>query len=273
MPLSLTDFLSQRTLLLDGAMGSTLQTIELDIEKDYLGRENCVDLLVRSRPELVQSIHEGFLEAGSDAVETNTFGANKLVFGEFDEELIGWTRDINREAALVARAACDNHATEDRPRFVLGSMGPGTKLVTLGQVSWDLMLDSYAEQARGLIDGGVDAFLIETAQDLLQVKCAINACLLALDEAGLTIDDIPIMVSITIETTGTMLLGAETAAAVTALRPFPILSLGLNCATGPVEMADHIEFFREHWDRHISVMPNAGPVSYTHLTLPTICSV
>ncbi len=258
MPLSLTDFLSQRTLLLDGAMGSTLQTIELEIEKDYLGRENCVDLLVRSRPELVQSIHEGFLEAGSDAIETNTFGANKLVFGEFDDELIGWTRDINREAALVARAACDNHATEDRPRFVLGSMGPGTKLVTLGQVSWEQMLDSYAEQARGLIDGGVDAFLIETAQDLLQVKCAINACLLALDEAGLTVDDIPIMVSITIETTGTMLLGAEIAAAVTALRPFPILSLGLNCATGPVEMADHIEFFRENWDRHISVIPNAG---------------
>ena len=239
-------------------MGSTLQTIELEIEKDYLGRENCVDLLVRSRPELVQSIHEGFLEAGSDAIETNTFGANKLVFGEFDDELIGWTRDINREAALVARAACDNHATEERPRFVLGSMGPGTKLVTLGQVSWEQMLDSYAEQARGLIDGGVDAFLIETAQDLLQVKCAINACLLALDEAGLTVDDIPIMVSITIETTGTMLLGAEIAAAVTALRPFPILSLGLNCATGPVEMADHIEFFRENWDRHISVIPNAG---------------
>lgn len=254
----LHDVLSQRALLLDGAMGSTIQTIDLDIENDYLGRENCVDLLVRSRPKLVQSIHEGFLAAGSDAIETNTFGANKLVFAEFDEELISWTRDINREAALVARAACDNHATEARPRFVLGSMGPGTKLITLGQVSWDRMLDSYAEQARGLIDGGVDAFLIETAQDLLQVKCAINACLVALEEAGRSVDDIPIMVSVTIETTGTMLLGAEIAAAVTALRPFPILSLGLNCATGPVEMADHIDHLSRNWDRHISVVPNAG---------------
>ena len=215
-------------------------------------------MLVRSRPELVQSIHEAFLAAGSDAVETNTFGANKLVFGEFDEELISWTRDINREAAQVARAACDKHATEARPRFVLGSMGPGTKLITLGQVSWESMLESYAEQARGLIDGGVDAFLIETAQDLLQVKCAINACLLALEESGRTVEDIPIMVSVTIETTGTMLLGAEIAAAVTALRPFPILSLGLNCATGPVEMADHIDHLSRNWDRHISVVPNAG---------------
>ena len=258
MPSQFQQHLERRVLLFDGAMGSTIQNIELDIEADYLGHENCVDLLVRSRPELVQQIHEGFLAAGSDVIETNTFGANKLVFSEFSDELVPLTRELNREAALVARAACDAHATAERPRFVLGSMGPGTKLITLGQTSWEVMLDSYAEQARGLIDGGVDAFLIETCQDLLQVKCAVNACLVALEEAGRSVDDIPIMVSITIESTGTMLIGADIAAAVTALRPFPILALGLNCATGPVEMASHLAHLARHWDRHITVFPNAG---------------
>lgn len=250
--------LQQRVLLLDGAMGSTLQSIDLDVERDYLGRENCVDLLVRSRPELIQRIHSDFLAAGSDAVETNTFGANKHVFAEFDEELVAWTRELNREAAEVARAACAEHATPERPRFVLGSMGPGTKLLTLGQIPWERMLDSYREQALGLLDGGVDAFLIETCQDLLQVKCAVNACLAALEASGRTHEEVPIMVSITIETTGTMLMGAEIAAAVTALRSFPIASLGLNCATGPTEMADHVRHLVDNWDRHVSVVPNAG---------------
>ena len=250
--------IDRKVLLLDGAMGSRLQAEDLEIDRDYLGHENCVDLLVRTRPELIQAIHEGFLAAGSDGVETNTFGANQLVLGEFGDELVALTRALNREAAEIARAACDQHATPESPRFVLGSMGPGTRLITLGQTTWDAMFASYREQARGLIDGGVDAFLIETAQDLLQIKCAINACLAALDEAGRDALQIPIMVSITVETTGTMLLGADIAAAVTALRPFPILSLGLNCATGPVEMAEHIGYLARNWDRHISVIPNAG---------------
>ena len=258
MPSLFAAQLEKRVLLLDGAMGSTIQDIDLDIETDYLGHENCVDLLVRSRPKLVQEIHEGFLLAGSDAVETNTFGANKLVLSEFSDDLVPLTRELNREAAGIARAACENHTTTERPRFVLGSMGPGTKLISLGQVSWDVMLDSYAEQARGLIDGGVDAFLIETCQDILQIKCAINSCLLALSESGLSTDDIPIMVSVTIESTGTMLLGAEIAAVVTALRPYPILSLGLNCATGPTEMLEHLSHLSRHWDRRVTVFPNAG---------------
>ncbi|MCH2145868.1 MAG: methionine synthase [Phycisphaerales bacterium] len=258
MPSALLTAFDRRILLLDGAMGSTLQSTDLSVDGDYLGRENCVDVLVRSRPELIQGIHRGFLEAGSDAVETNTFGASKHVLGEFDEELVTWTRSLNREAAELARAACEQVATPDRPRFVLGSMGPGTKLLTLGQITWDRMLESYREQARGLLDGGVDAFLIETCQDLLQVKCAINACLAALDEAGRSPEDTPIMVSVTVETTGTMLLGAEIAAAVTALKPYPIASLGLNCATGPIEMADHVAHLSRHWDRHITVVPNAG---------------
>jgi 5-methyltetrahydrofolate--homocysteine methyltransferase len=252
--------LDRRVIVFDGAMGSTLQSIALDVERDYLGRENCVDLLVKTRPELIQSIHEGFLAAGADCVETDTFGANKLVFAEFDQELVGWTREINRQAAEVARAACEKFSTPDKPRFVVGSIGPGTKLITLGQTAWETMLDSYAEQARGLLDGGADAFVIETCQDLLQVKCAVNACLDALAERGKTPQDIPIFVSVTIETSGTMLLGTEIAAAVNALSMFPIASLGLNCATGPTEMAEHIAYLSKHWptDRSISVIPNAG---------------
>jgi 5-methyltetrahydrofolate--homocysteine methyltransferase len=239
-------------------MGSTLQQMDLDIEHDYLGHENCVDLLVKSRPELIQRIHESFLAVGCDAVETDTFGANKLVLSDFDAEVASWTRELNRTAAEVARAACDAHATVEHPRFVFGSMGPGTRLITLGQVSWNDMLDSYAEQAAGLIEGGTDAFLIETCQDLLQVKCAINACLRALEGAGRTPQDIPILVSLTIEATGTMLVGSEIAAAIAALRGYPIASLGLNCATGPAEMTKHIEVLAAQWDRTVSCVPNAG---------------
>ncbi|MCP3905947.1 MAG: methionine synthase [Planctomycetes bacterium] len=258
MPSGFLKALQQRILVLDGAMGSTLQDLELTIEGDYLGHENCVDLLVRSRPELVESIHRSFLEAGSDAVETDTFGANKLVFSEFHDDLVGWTRDLNREAAEIARAACDAYQSADKPRFVLGSLGPGTKLISFGQVSWEKMHDSYREQAMGLVAGGADALLIETCQDLLQAKCAVDACLDALVEQRRSPEDVPILVSITIETTGTMLLGSDIVAAATALRPYPIAALGLNCATGPTEMRDHVAWLAKHWDRPISIVPNAG---------------
>ncbi len=254
----LSKLVNQRPLVLDGAMGSRLQQENLSVDKDYLGYENCVDLLVRSRPELICSIHESFLAVGADAVETNTFGANPLVLAEFSEEVASWTRALCKEAAQIAREACNAHATPTHPRFVLGSMGPGTKLITLGQVSWERMLASYAEAAIGLLDGGVDAFLIETAQDLLQVKCAINACLKALEEKGLTPQDVPIMVSVTIETSGTMLVGSDIAAVVNALRSYPIFSLGLNCATGPKEMTSHIEHLALTWPNYISCVPNAG---------------
>ncbi len=239
-------------------MGSALQSMDLSTDRDYLGRENCTDILVRTRPDVIQGIHDSFLAAGADAVETDTFGANKLVFGEFDDELVGWTREINREAAQIARAACEKYASADKPRFVIGSMGPGTKLLSLGHTTWDIMLDSYLEQARGLIEGGVDALLIETCQDLLQIKCAINACLDALAEAGRTVADTPIMVSVTIETTGAMLVGSEIAAVANALSMFPIASLGLNCATGPTEMAEHIAWLSRHWSGRLTVLPNAG---------------
>jgi len=258
MTMHLRDLIERRVVLFDGGMGATVQNVDLDVDRDYEGHENCTDILVRSRPDLVQQIHESFLEVGADIIETNTFGANRLVFAEFDEELVAKTVWFNTTAAELARAACDAYSTPDWPRFVAGSMGPGTKLITLGNTTWSAMLESYTEQARGLLAGGVDLFIIETCQDLLQVKCAINACLQAMREHGTTPEETPIMVSITIETTGTMLVGSDIAAATHALRGYPIMSLGLNCATGPTEMAEHVSFLSSAWDGPISVMPNAG---------------
>jgi len=248
--------LEERVLIVDGAMGTTIHKECTCAQRDYMGKENCTDVVTLTRPEVIQAIHESFLEAGADVVETNTFGANELVLAEFD--LAGRTREMNRLAAEAARAACRAHHSKEKPRFVLGSMGPGTKLITLGNTTWEEMLGSYAEQARGLIEGGADGLIIETCQDLLQVKCAVNACLKALEERGKSATEIPILVSVTIETTGTMLLGTEIAAAAVALRNFPILGLGLNCATGPTEMGEHIAWLAKHWDRMISVIPNAG---------------
>ncbi|MGH7132182.1 MAG: methionine synthase [Phycisphaerales bacterium] len=261
-PSLFTQHLAKRVLIFDGGMGTQIFNRHLTVEGDYCGCENCTDILVKTRPDVIGEIHEAYLAAGSDCVETDSFGANKLVLGEFD--LTPETRSLNKMAAEVARAACRKHSTADKPRFVIGSMGPGTKLITLGNTDWESMFDSYREQARGLIDGGVDAFLLETCQDVLQIKCAINAILEALKERNKTTDDIPILVSVTIETTGTMLVGTSIEAAATVLSQYPILSLGLNCATGPVEMAEHIAFLGKHWGtartngRVVSVMPNAG---------------
>ncbi|MBX3358838.1 MAG: methionine synthase [Phycisphaeraceae bacterium] len=262
----------RRVLVLDGAMGTSIHQHDLDIETDYCGCENCTDILVKSRPDVIQGIHESFLRVGADAVETDTFGANTLVLAEFD--IADQTYELNKRAVDVARAACKKFDTKDKPRFVVGSMGPGTRLVTLGNTSWEAMLDSYRQQALGLLDGegrdggrGVDAFMIETCQDLLQIKCAINAVLAALADRGRSPADVPIMVSVTIETTGTMLLGTQIEAAAAALRGYPIMSIGLNCATGPTEMAEHVHWLGRHWDgvvpgtassRVVSVLPNAG---------------
>ncbi|MCC6322072.1 MAG: methionine synthase [Phycisphaerales bacterium] len=267
--------LDRRVLVFDGAMGTSIYKTNLSVERDYCGCENCTDILVKSRPDVIQSIHESFLAVGADCVETDSFGANKLVLGEFD--LTDKTFELNKLAVDIARAACKEHESADKPRFVIGSMGPGTRLITLGNTSWEAMFDSYREQARGLLAGeprpgaggkhGCDAFIIETCQDLLQIKCAVNACLAALAERNLTPLDVPIMVSVTIETTGTMLLGTSIEAAAAALAQYPILSLGLNCATGPTEMAEHVHWLGKHWGtpplrggsgRVVSVLPNAG---------------
>ncbi len=252
----LIETVEKRVLVLDGAMGTSIHNFDLDVEKDYLGKENCTEVLVLTRPDVIQGIHESFLRVGCDAVETDTFNANVLTMA--DQDLSERVFEINEKAARIARAACEKYSTKDRPRFVIGSMGPGTKLITLGQTDWDTMLASYREQARGLIAGGADALLIETAQDLLQVKCAINACLDALEGAGKTPDQIPIMAQVTIEQTGTMLVGTEIAAAAAVLGNYPIFSLGMNCATGPTEMAEHVHWLGRHWPGRISVLPNAG---------------
>ncbi len=250
------DVLGSRVLVLDGGMGTSTHRYDLSVDGDYAGCENCTDILTRTRPEMVEAIHRSFFEAGSDAVETNTFGTPIHVLDEFD--LGASSFELSKQSAEIARAAADACSTADKPRYVLGSMGPGTKLITLGQITWETMLGSYREAMRGLIAGGADAILIETCQDLLQVKCAVNAALAALDDSGKSPQDIPLMVSITIEQMGTMLVGSSLEAAVTALRDYPIASIGLNCATGPTEMGEHVKYLSKAWDRAITCYPNAG---------------
>ncbi len=249
----------RRVLVLDGAMGTATHALDLDVETDFCGCENCPEALLDHRTDLIEAIHGSFMAVGADGLKTNSFGGARHVLSE--NGLAQRTFELNKRAAEIARAVADRHSTADKPRFALGSMGPGTKLITLDQIRWTELFESYAEQARGLIAGGVDAFLIETCQDLLQVKAVINACLRALDESGKTPDDIPIMVSVTIEQTGTMLMGTSIEGALAALKDYPIASLGLNCATGPIEMAEHVAHLGRHWGadgRTISVVPNAG---------------
>ncbi|QDV90725.1 Methionine synthase [Phycisphaerae bacterium RAS2] len=250
----LLNLLSQRVVVIDGAMGTSIYAHDLSVDKDYCGCENCPEVLLKTRPDLIESIHADFLRVGVDCVETNTFGANKIVLAEFD--MADQTRVLNTTAARIARRACDGFSTPDRPRFVLGSMGPGTKLPTLGHTTFDILEDSYAEQARGLLDGGADAFIIETCQDILQTKAAICGATRAMQEAG---RQVPIIAQVTIEVTGTMLVGTEIGAAMTALEAYPqVQVIGLNCATGPQEMSEHVRFLGRHCTRYVSVVPNAG---------------
>jgi 5-methyltetrahydrofolate--homocysteine methyltransferase len=245
--------LEERVLFLDGAMGTQIHAAELELERDYLGLENCPEIINATRPDAIQRIHESYLEVGCDIVETNTFGGMPHVLSEFG--LADRCRELNRKAAQAARAACERHATSARPRFVLGSMGPGTKLATLGQISYETLKGSYGEQARGLIEGGVDGFLIETCQDPLQIKAALNAIVRAREEARA---DLAIFVSVTMEVTGAMLVGTEMAAAIALLDPYPIDVLGINCATGPREMSEHVRLLGQTCRKRIGVYPNAG---------------
>jgi len=242
-----------RVLVLDGAMGTSIQSRRLPIA-DYEGHENCVDIVTATRPDIVRDIHRAFLSVGCDAVMTNTFGANKIVLSEFG--IAERTYALNKRAAEIACEACREFDRPNRPRFVIGSMGPGTRLPSLGQTTWDVILDSYTEQARGLLDGGVDALLVETCQDLLQAKSAIVACIDAMREKG---RQVPLLNTVTIETTGTMLLGTEIAAALAAIEAYDeVAAFGLNCATGPQEMSEHVRFLSGHCDRLLMVQPNAG---------------
>jgi 5-methyltetrahydrofolate--homocysteine methyltransferase len=252
----LLDQFAKRVLVLDGGMGTSTHEHCLSVERDYGGCENCTDILTRTRPDLVEAIHRGFLEAGADAVETNSFGGPAHVLAEFGLE--GEAFELAKRSAELARSAADAFTSAEKPRFVLGSLGPGTKLITLGQIGWEAMLASYREAMRGLVAGGADALLIETCQDLLQVKCAINAALAALEDEGRSAEEIPLMVSLTIEQNGTMLVGSSLEAAIAALRGYPIATLGLNCATGPEQMVESIKLLERTWDRPITCYPNAG---------------
>jgi 5-methyltetrahydrofolate--homocysteine methyltransferase len=206
-----------------------------------------------TRPQVIREIHAAFLAVGCDAVETNTFGASRLVLGEYD--LADKAYEINRVAARLAREVAADFATPSRPRFVVGCLGPGTRLPSLGQIGWGDLTSMYTEQARGLLDGGADVLLVETCQDLLQAKAAIVACRDAMHAFGA---DVPLMVQVTMESTGTMLLGTEIGAALTALEPYGLDVIGLNCATGPQEMVEHIRFLGRHGRAAISCLPNAG---------------
>ena len=245
--------LTERALVFDGAMGTSIHALDLPL-RDYRGLENCSEILNETRPDAIEQIHRSFLEVGCDAVETNTFGANRIVLAEFG--LAERTYELNVAAARVARRAVQAYTTPDRPRFVVGSIGPGTKLISLRQVGYDELEGSYFEQIRGLLDGGADVLLIETCQDILQTKTTIQAARRAFQVCGRRV---PLMCQVTMETTGTMLMGTDIAAAVVAIEAFPEVDvIGLNCATGPQEMSEHVRYLSRNCSRLISVLPNAG---------------
>ncbi len=241
-------------IIFDGGTGTSFQNLNLTAD-DFGGKEleGCNEILVLSSPEVVEKVHNSFLEAGCHVIETNTFGASSIVLDEYD--IADKAYDINKNAAFLAKKAAAKYSSVDKPRFVAGSIGPTTKLPTLGHIDFDVLKQSYKEQIYGLIDGGVDLLLIETCQDVLQIKSALLASKEILESKNI---DIPLMVSITMETTGTMLVGSDIASALTILEPFNIDILGLNCATGPEQMKEHIKYLSENSPFAISCIPNAG---------------
>ncbi|MEN3164657.1 methionine synthase [Tistrella mobilis] len=249
----LLDFLGSNVLLLDGGMGSQLQARDLSVDGDYWGKENCSEILNLSRPDIIRDIHTAYFEAGADAVETNTFGGSPITLGEFD--LTDQAFEINVKACELAHEAAERFRGDGRERFVIGSIGPGTRLPSLGHIDYDRMEAALIIQARGLIAGRADAFLIETCQDPLQIKAAVNAVKIARAEAGV---DLPIMVQVTVETVGTLLVGTDIAAATAIVDALDVDVMGLNCATGPQEMQEHVRYLSQTWRRRISVLPNAG---------------
>jgi 5-methyltetrahydrofolate--homocysteine methyltransferase len=248
--------IGERLLIADGAMGSMLQGCPTTLD-DFAGYEGCNEILNVTRPDIVRSIHDGYLEAGVDCVTANTFGANLGNLGEYGiADRIG---ELAEAGARIARDAADAWASSERPRWVLGSIGPGTKLPTLGHVSFAELRDTYQATAAGLLRGGADALIVETCQDLLQAKAAIIGARRAIAAAGAQAGpDVMLIAQVTIETTGAMLLGSEIGAALTALAPLGVDVFGLNCATGPAEMSEHLRYLAAHAPLPLSCMPNAG---------------
>ncbi len=236
----------------DGAMGTNIQ-FRNPSPDDFWGKEGCNELLVLSRPDIISDIHAAFFQVGCDVVETNTFGSTRIVLGEYD--LQDKVRELNVVAAKLAKDVAQQFSTKDKPRFVAGSIGPTTKLPSLGHISFDDMVAAYVEQVVALIEGGVDVLLVETSQDILQTKAALVGCFDGMRQAGRRL---PVQVQVTLEATGTMLLGTEIGAALTTLEVFDVDAIGLNCATGPLEMNDAVRYLSVNSPKHVSVLPNAG---------------
>jgi 5-methyltetrahydrofolate--homocysteine methyltransferase len=248
----LLDALRDQVLLCDGGMGARVQAMTLDVAKDYWDKENCTEVLNLSRPDIVREIHRSYYEAGADMVLTNTFGGSPITLEEF--ELGARAFEINRLAVELAREAAEGFA-DGRHRWVIGDIGPGTKLPSLGHIAYDVLEAALVEQCRGLIAGGADAILTETNQDTLYIKAAVNAAKIARTQAK---SDIPILVQVTVETTGTLLVGPDIAAAAAVVHALDVPLIGLNCATGPQEMAEHVRWLSQNWPGLLSVQPNAG---------------
>jgi 5-methyltetrahydrofolate--homocysteine methyltransferase len=244
--------LNERVLVADGAMGTMLQAADLGLD-EFQGYEGCNEILNVTRPDVVRGVHEAYFAAGADLVETNTFGANYANLGEYD--IADRIYELAEAGAAAAREVAHGFSTPDRPRWVLGSVGPGTKLPSLGHAPYALLRDAYRTQVEGMLAGGIDAVMVETCQDLLQAKAAIIGAKRAMAATG---QHVPVICHVTVETTGTMLLGSEIGAALTALEPLGIDLIGLNCATGPAEMSEHLRYLSQNAKIGVSVMPNAG---------------
>lgn len=248
------ELLKEKVIVFDGAMGSNLQSQELTIE-DWGGAnfENCSENLLYTKPDAIEKVHLGFLEVGCDVIETNSFGGSEVVLAEFG--IADKTYDVNKKAAELAKRLANDFSTKAQPRFVAGSIGPGTKLPTLGHITYRDLKKAYDEQIRGLIDGGSDLLVVETCQDILQTKAALAAIFELFEKRKIKL---PVIAQVTIETFGTMLNGTEIAAALTALEPFPIDVIGMNCGTGPKQMAESLKYLCENSPIPVSVLPNAG---------------
>ncbi|MEU3557542.1 methionine synthase [Streptomyces fragilis] len=250
---ALREALATRVVVADGAMGTMLQAQDPTLE-DFQELEGCNEILNVTRPDIVRSVHDAYLEVGVDCVETNTFGANHSAAAEYD--IAGRIHELSEAGARIAREAADDFtARTGRQRWVLGSMGPGTKLPTLGHIGYGVVRDGFQANAEGLLGGGADALIVETTQDLLQTKAAVVGARRAMEATGV---QVPLMVSMAFETTGTMLLGSEIGAALTALEPLGIDMIGLNCSTGPAEMTEHLRYLARHSRIPLLCMPNAG---------------
>ncbi len=248
------ELLKEKVVVFDGAMGSNLQAQELTIE-DWGGAnfENCSENLLYTKPDAIAQVHLGFLDAGCDVIETNSFGGGEVVLAEFG--IADKAYDVNLKAAQLAKKLANDYSTANFPRYVAGSMGPGTKLPTLGHISYENLKKSYDEQVRGLFDGGVDMFIVETCQDILQTKAALRSIFEFFERRKIKL---PVIAQVTIETFGTMLNGTEISAALVALEPYPIDIIGMNCGTGPDQMTENVKYLCENSPFPVSVLPNAG---------------